>query len=278
MEDSEEKFHLDEIEESDIHSEPCKKRRRRKKKNDKGKNNKNVNKSNDKNTFNQKQNKKVKNESDEFIMKQIKELHKELFDTKLKINNILSKLDNLKNNIVSDNINNLKNNIVSDNINNSKKKCKTNSNKPTNNKKIRKIVDNIQLKIEKVSNSYNEKSNDKLNKIVSDLNTKIINPEDKCRVSIEMAQFLKNIKKEKLENKDNEKKFENNISEFDENNLTIQLVISSIHIYIKNNNLQDIDKKTNILYDQQLKNLFKLKKNQKLTYFNLPKYIRNHIN
>ena len=170
-------------------------------------------------------------------MKQIKELHKELFDTKLKINNILSKLDNLKNNIVSDNINNLKNNIVSDNINNSKKKCKTNSNKPTNNKKIKKIVDNIQLKIEKVSNSNNEKSNDKLNKIVSDLNTKIINPEDKCRVSIEMAQFLKNIKKEKLENKDNEKKFENNISEFDENNLTIQLVISSIHIYIKNNNL-----------------------------------------
>ena len=110
-----------------------------------------------------------------------------------------------------------------------------------------------------MSNSYNEKSNDKLNKIVSDLNTKIINPEDKCRVSIEMAQFLKNIKKEKLENKDNEKKFENNISEFDENNLTIQLVIST-YIYIKNNNLQDIDKKTNILYDQQLKNLFKLKK------------------
>ena len=124
MEDSEEKFHLDEIEESDIHSEPCKKRRRRKKKNDKGKNNKNVNKSNDKNTFNQKQNEKVKSESNEFIMKQIKELHKELFDTKLKINNILSKLDNLKNNIVSDNINNLKNNIVSDNINNSKKNVK----------------------------------------------------------------------------------------------------------------------------------------------------------
>ena len=67
------------------------------------------------------------------------------------------------------------------------------------------------------------------------------------------------------------------IFDFNEDIFTIQTIVTRIHLYIKENNLQDTEQKTNILYDEHLKKLFKLKKNQKLTFFNLPKFIKIHI-
>ena len=257
MEDSENIFHLDEINESTSHSEPCKKKRRRRKKNDRGKDNRKDN-GKDNGKDNRKDNgkdseKKKQQSNNEFVFKQINELHKELFDTKLKINNILSKLELLKNSI-GDN----------DNLNNTNTKTNTKTNK-TINKKIKQIGNNVQLKIEPIIEPVK----------IEPIN---IEPEDRCHVSFEMLSFLKFIKKDKKERNEgsNMKGGKGNYN-VNEDNLTIQIVISSIHLYIKENNLQDMEKKNNILYDEHLKNLFKLKKNQKLTFFNLPKFIKNHI-
>ena len=93
-----------------------------------------------------------------------------------------------------------------------------------------------------------------------------------------MLSFLQFIKEDKRERNGCSNMKGGKVSyNIDEGNLTIQSVVSSIHLYIKENNLQDMEKKTNILYDEHLKKLFKLKKNQKLTFFNLPKFIKNHI-
>ena len=57
----------------------------------------------------------------------------------------------------------------------------------------------------------------------------------------------------------------------------LEFVMKKIHQYIIKNNLQDPENKLNILFDQELKKIFKLKKNSKLTFFNLPKYVRRHF-
>lgn len=46
--------------------------------------------------------------------------------------------------------------------------------------------------------------------------------------------------------------------------------------YIKDNNLQNNENKKNIIPDQKLKKLLKLKKKDELTYFNLQKYMNVH--
>ena len=46
--------------------------------------------------------------------------------------------------------------------------------------------------------------------------------------------------------------------------------------YIKDNNLQNNENKKNIIPDKKLKKLLKLKKEDKLTYFNLQKYMNVH--
>ena len=99
-----------------------------------------------------------------------------------------------------------------------------------------------------------------------------------CHVSFEMLNFLQFIREDEEELEDNSTRG-NGIENYNinENNLTIQSVVSSIHLYIMKHKLQDMEKKANILYDEHLKKLFKLKKNQKLTFFNLPKFIKNHI-
>ena len=241
MEDSENIFHFDEIEESTSHSEPCKKKRRRKRKNDKGECKK------EKSTIQQ--------INDDSVITQINALQKELFDTKLKINNILSKLDFLKNSVISSDNSNKNNSKTNKKANNTSSKnnenitgknninknitSKNNINNTTKNKIIKKIGNNIELKIKTIERE-----------------------EDRCNISEEMRHFLQL----QEENNENNEAF------------TIQTVVTRIHLYIRENNLQDMEKKNNILYDEHLKKLFKLKKNQKLTFFNLPKFIKKHIN
>ena len=54
-------------------------------------------------------------------------------------------------------------------------------------------------------------------------------------------------------------------------------VTREITTYIRKNNLQDPKNKTRILADFQLKELFKLKPNDELTYFNLQRFISPHF-
>ena len=236
MEDSENIFHSDEIEESTSHSKQCKKKRRRKRKNDKGEC--------------KKKEATTQKFDDDSVIAQINALQKELFDTKLKINNILSRLDFLKNSVIaSDNSskNNSKtnkkaNNTSSKNNENITSKNNINKNNTTKNKRIKKIGNNIELKIKPIERE-----------------------EDRCNISEEMRHFFQSQE-------------ENNVNDVNDEAFTIHTVVTRIHLYIRENNLQDMEKKNNILYDEHLKKLFKLKKNQKLTFFNLPKFIKKHIN
>ena len=54
-------------------------------------------------------------------------------------------------------------------------------------------------------------------------------------------------------------------------------VTREITTYIRNNNLQDPQNKRRILADFRLKELFKLKPNDELTYFNLQKFLTPHF-
>ena len=50
-----------------------------------------------------------------------------------------------------------------------------------------------------------------------------------------------------------------------------------IHVYIKNNNLQDTNNGTVINMDNKLKSLLQVEKDTQLTYFNLQKYLNKHF-
>ena len=54
-------------------------------------------------------------------------------------------------------------------------------------------------------------------------------------------------------------------------------VTREITTYIRNNNLQDPKNQRRILADFKLKELFKLKPNDEVTYFNLPRFISPHF-
>lgn len=54
-------------------------------------------------------------------------------------------------------------------------------------------------------------------------------------------------------------------------------VTREINAYIRINNLQDLDNKCKINYDDKLQALFQLNSNNELTYFNIQKYMSPHF-
>ena len=176
MEDSEDIFHLDEIEESTSHSEPCKKKRRRKKKHDKGQVN------------GKKGKKQYINES---VIKQINDLQKELFDTKLKINNILSKLDLLKNSICNSNIGTIgrssdNSNLDSLNstINNKNTKTNTKANTKANSKaNTNTKTNNTNTKTNSKTNNKGKTINKRIKQIASCYDSNLCSSREGCEKS-----------------------------------------------------------------------------------------------
>lgn len=55
------------------------------------------------------------------------------------------------------------------------------------------------------------------------------------------------------------------------------IVTKHINEYIKKNNLQDLSDKRHILPDSKLKTILSIKDGEKLTYFNLQTYIKQHF-
>jgi chromatin remodeling complex protein RSC6 len=77
-----------------------------------------------------------------------------------------------------------------------------------------------------------------------------------CKVTKELCEFM---------NKSDE-------TEFARTEVTKSLVQ-----YVKENHLEDINNKKNILPDEKLKNLLKIEEGQELTYFNIQKFMNKHF-
>jgi chromatin remodeling complex protein RSC6 len=151
------------------------------------------------------------------------------------------------------------------------------------------------MTIKKLNINDESKIFDQFNDIINNLNTfktqTIILQQSIKQLEKSVKTQLKNLKKIVIKNKI---KISRNPSGFakpckvtkelcefmnksDETEFARTEVTKSLVQYVKENHLEDINNKKNILPDEKLKNLLKIEEGQELTYFNIQKFMNKHF-